>query len=166
MPINTKSAPHRELAFNSAQEILGEIDRIEAAHNAGTLQHSGNWTPGQILEHCARLPIMALDGPLFKGPLILRLVLKLPPIRKKALNGEMPRGIQLRGASADALIPPDSTTIESGLANMRKQLRRIVDGEHMTHPSAIFGHLTHDQWNTLNNKHCSMHFGFMSYPEG
>ncbi|MFG0257891.1 MAG: DUF1569 domain-containing protein [Phycisphaerales bacterium JB043] len=165
MTINTKTAPHRELTFNSPQEILDELDLLEAANNAGTLVHSGNWSPGQILEHCAKLPLMGLDGPLFKGPLLIRLLLKFPPIRKKALNGEMSRGIQLKGPPAKALVPPDTTTFEQGLSNMRAQLKRLINGETMTHPSAIFGPLTHDQWIALNNKHCAMHFGFMSYPE-
>ncbi|MHC4976805.1 MAG: DUF1569 domain-containing protein [Planctomycetota bacterium] len=165
MTVNTKTAPHRELTLNSAQEILDELDRIEAAHNAGTLTHSGNWSPGQIFEHCSKLPIMAIDGVTFKGPLIFRILLKIPPVKKKMLTGDMPRGIQLSKDPAKFLLPKDDTTFEQGLAIIREQMNRIVNGAKMTNPSPIFGPLTHDQWDSLNSKHCAMHFGFMSYPD-
>jgi uncharacterized protein DUF1569 len=165
MTINTKTAPTRTLTFDSTQDLCAELDRLETAHNAGTLTTTGNWSPGQIFDHCARVPMMALDGATFKAPLIIRLLFKFPPLKKKMLSIRMPRGIKLRGSSAIALTPDPSLSFEQGLQTLRQQLQRIKDGDLMTLPSPVFGKMTHSQWLSLNQKHCAMHFGFMQYPE-
>ena len=160
MPVNTKECQHRELSFASVEEILAELDRCQAAHTAGTLQTSGNWSPGQIFEHCSKLMVAAYDGANFKGPLLLRLLMKIPPLKNKMLNGKMPKGIQIKGPPAAFFLPKDDTTFEQGLSALRQQLQRITSGDMMTKPSPIFGPMKHNQWATLNRKHCAMHFGF------
>ncbi|MFI4892885.1 MAG: DUF1569 domain-containing protein, partial [Phycisphaerales bacterium JB058] len=60
--VNTKTAPRRELSFGSLDELGAELDRLEAAGAAGNLGHTGNWTPGEILDHLANFWTCSLDG--------------------------------------------------------------------------------------------------------
>ena len=158
--INTKEAPRRAVRFASLQELAADLDRIAAADAAGTLSVTGNWTPGQILEHCNILFKNAIDGFEGKAPLPIRLIAKL--FKKKALSGgPMKPGFKL-GRGTEWLIPSDDTTTEQGLAMLQDSVGRVLSGgEKFTHASPLFGELTHEQWVTLQLGHCSMHLSFI-----
>lgn len=159
--INTKQSARRTLAFKNLTELSAELDRIEAAHRAGTLRTTGNWSPGQILEHCSNLMRCAIDGFPGKGPpAILRWIVILL-FKKKAVSGEPPPpGIQL-GKSASFLLPTDDVPFDRGMSEIREQIARITRGDRFKHRSPVFGELTHEQWTMLQLGHCSLHLGFM-----
>jgi len=62
MTVPTKTAERRAVELHTLDDILAEVDRLEAAHNAGTLARTGNWDAGQILWHCAAVFRASLDG--------------------------------------------------------------------------------------------------------
>lgn len=159
--IDTKKADRRDLTLGSLADLSAELDRLEAAHAAGTLTTTGNWTAGQIFEHLAVLPECALDGfPPGKVPLPMRLFAQLLFKRKAVTGHPPPPGFKIP-AGADHFNPGESTSFEDGLARLRAVLSRLDAGERMTHPSPLFGTLTHDQWVNLNLGHCSMHLSFL-----
>jgi hypothetical protein len=160
--VNTKSAPHRDLNFASVDDVVAELDRMQAAHDAGTLQTTGNWSPGQMLQHIDKVWRMGLDGVDFKAPLPLRLI--FGPLKGMFVKKQPPRGIKLQGDSAQ-LLPDGAVSFEDGMAALRKTLQRLRDGEKMTHPSALFGKMSHEQWLSLNLNHAAMHLGFVRYGE-
>ena len=41
--VNTKKAPHRELNLETVDELSAELDRLQSAHESGTLAATGNW---------------------------------------------------------------------------------------------------------------------------
>ncbi|MCA9279016.1 MAG: DUF1569 domain-containing protein [Phycisphaeraceae bacterium] len=158
-PVNTKTAPHRELEFGSIADIAEELGRIEAAHAAGTLSHTGNWTAGQIMDHCAKLFVAALDGgeKAFPAPMIW---LIRAAFFKSAMGPKpMPRGFK----APKSFQPAPEVDFSTGLQHLRSRVNRVLHGEKMTHPSAIFGKMTHDQWEMIQRKHCAMHLGFLKY---
>jgi len=161
-PVNTKEAPRRAVRYATMPELAADLDRIQAAHEAGTLGHTGNWTPGQVLLHCSYLFQGALDGFTLKpAPWPLRKMVVLF-FKKKALSGKpLQPGFKLRGPAVE-LVPPDGTTFEEGHGALRSAVHRVLAGDQMTHPSPIFEHLTHDEWVTLQLGHCSMHLSFIS----
>ena len=61
-PVNTKTAPRRAVHYHCFNCLKADLDRIQRAHDAGTLTTSGNWTLAQNLWHCAKFMECALDG--------------------------------------------------------------------------------------------------------
>ena len=164
MPVNTKTAARRHLFFKCMGCLRGELDRIEAAHRAGTLTTTGNWTPGQNLDHCAVPLEEGLDGSTKKVPFVVRMFAKLiKPMLLKAKPDAMRPGFNV-GKSNPELMPSPGVTFEQGMARIRKTLARIEAGERMTKPSPWLGAMTHEEWVRLNLNHTAMHFGFLTYP--
>lgn len=163
-PINTKAVTdRRELTFNCLACVREDLDKIEAAHNAGTLRTVGNWTPGQIFQHCATFMRFALDGfpPDMKPPALVKWLAQLIWKKKTAEGAQPPAGIQLKGALS-ALVPDDDVTFEEGLAEIRAVIARVQDnGERFSHDSPLFGTFTHEEWEHVQAAHCSLHFSFI-----
>jgi len=153
--------------YHTFDDIKLEIDRFQAAHEAGSLRTTGNWSAGQILEHCG-VPIgLSIDGWLneqgqaIKFPFYLRFfgaVLIKPTLgRIKARPGiKVPK-------QASRLLPQGDRTFEDGMRIFRENLARLDAGEQMTKPSPLLGKMSHTQWTKLHLDHCRLHFGFIQY---
>ncbi len=156
----TKPDSWTPAVFRTLDELRAELDAIEAAHRAGTLRATGEWSAGQILEHCGKLMGFSFDG--FGGacaPWIIRL-LGSTFFKPRLGRSQMKPGIKLP-KSASVLLPRDAVPFEEGLGLIRSQLARIDAGEKMTHDSPVLGRMTHDQWVLLHLDHCRMHMGFL-----
>ncbi|MEN0020654.1 MAG: DUF1569 domain-containing protein [Planctomycetota bacterium] len=165
MPIDTKTAARRELFVTSVDELAGELDGLEAAMTSGSLTHTGNWTPGQIFDHCGKFMAFSYDGFPSKAPAPIRFVARLF-FKKDAVNSDkpFPPGFKLP-KQASALLPSDAISDADGLAVLRAQVVRWQAGERFEQMSPLLGPLTHDEWQTLHLKHCSMHMSFL-HPGG
>jgi len=163
MTVNTKKAERRAVELHTLDDILAEVDRLEAAHNAGTLARTGNWDAGQILWHCAAVFRASLDGfpENARPPLWLRLFGRLIKGKATAPGGEAPTGFKIPKELADAFLPSDTITFERGTSDLRGAIGRVKAGERMEVPSPIFGAMTHEQWTNLHLGHCQMHFSFL-----
>lgn len=161
MTVNTKEASRRALRFSSIEDLAADLDNIEAAAKANTLTVTGNWTAGQILEHCNILFKGAIDGFPGQAPLFVRVIVKLF-FKKKALSGEpLKPGIKL-GKGTEWLLPNSDVGVDQGIAMLRASVDRVLNGgERFTHASPAFGELTHEEWVILNLGHCSMHMSFI-----
>lgn len=152
--------------YGSFEDLRTELDRFEAAHRAGTLTTTGNWSAAQILDHCAQPILTGLDGAPtdMKLPWYMRLAGRL--VFKPMLGrSKMKPGIKLpKGASE--WLPDESVGFEAGMGTMRGALDRIERGERMTHDSPLMGPMTHERWTMLNLDHCRLHFGFIRCGEG
>ena len=156
--VNTKAAPRRDLDFQDLQAILADLDRLEAAEQAGTLVQHGNWTLGQNAAHLGDFIQQSFDGFRFKAPIVIKLLFTgLKPV---FLGRPFPSGIKLRGSS-QTLLPQDTVSTEEGLELLRKQIGRIQNGEQMTQPSPLFGKLRHEQWVLLHRLHANLHLSFL-----
>ncbi len=161
--VNTRTAAHRSLRFESLDALDAELDRIESALAAGGLRTTGNWTVGQIGEHLGKFVRCSYDG--FEGgpPWPVRVVFSALFKRLALGDGPVPRGIRLPKKAA-SLLPGPAVDNREGLKMLRRQLARIRAGEPMLQKSPIFGALTHKQWVHLHLKHAAMHLGFVAYP--
>ncbi|MCA9303838.1 MAG: DUF1569 domain-containing protein [Phycisphaerales bacterium] len=148
--------------YRTLDELSAEIDRIETAHQAGTLTATGNWSPGQIMEHCAKIFDGALDGFEAQAPLPIRLLGRFV-FKPRLGKSHMKPGIKLP-AKAKSVLPADEVPTEQGIAHMRSVLGRIRSGEKMTHDSPVLGKMTHEQWVLMHLDHCRLHFGFLKFP--
>ena len=149
----------RSLRFGRMQDLLDDLERLGEAPRIRT---SGNWTPGQIVQHVTKLVDGSLDGFGFRAPLPLRLMGKA--LRSAALNRPLMAGIRLRGRMKQ-LEPDPSVTWEQAVADLRRQVERIEQGARMTRNSPFLGELVHEEWEQLHCRHAEMHFSFMHAEE-
>jgi len=161
-PVDTKSAERRDIRYETIDDLKADLDAIERAHKAGTLTTTGNWTPGQIFQHCANLWQCALDGFPDNGSWILRVLVRAAFL-KKILSSDKPppAGFKIP-KQAGYLAPDDEVKFEEGLRILRTQVNRVAErGEKFTHPSPLLGKLTHEQWTTVQLGHCRLHLSFL-----
>jgi hypothetical protein len=161
--IQTKSAPRRDLSFHCTGCLRAELDRIEAAERSGALAHTGNWSPGENLDHVARVWEYSLDGfpDGMKSNFVVRLMAGL--MRKSFTSGKtLPAGFNY-GKMGAYMAPRPGCTVQEGLARLRRVIDRLDRGEQMTHASPAFGTLSHDEWMRLHLGHAQLHLGFIAY---
>ncbi len=160
--VDTKSADRRDIRYATIDDLRADLDAIEAAHKAGTLKTTGNWSPGQIFQHCANLWQCALDGFPDNGSWPVRFLVRTLFL-KKILNSDAkpPAGFKIP-KSASYLTPDDEVRFEEGLKILRTQVNRVAQrNEQFAHPSPLLGTLTHEQWTTVQLGHCRLHLSFL-----
>lgn len=164
MPVNTKQAERRELLYTSIDDLRSDLDRLDAAHAAGTLRTTGNWSAGQAMEHCSILAECAIEGFPSSPPALVRW-LCIVLLKKKALRGgSPPAGFKIPKQAA-FLEPGEGTTYEEGAARLRRVFDRVTTGgERFRQDSPVFGKLSHDEWVRLQLGHSSLHMSFV-HPE-
>ena len=160
--IDTKrSASFRHLRLESLDDLLGEVDRIEAAALEGSLVANGNWTAGQILSHLAAWIEYAYVGfPIKAPPFFIRWALRLQ--LKKMLDGAMPRGVKIpsvKGGTTGA----DDAPVQEAAARYRRAIARLKTDEPAPYASPAFGELDDEQRRKLQLRHAELHLGYLSY---
>ena len=159
-PVDTKHANRRALDYADWQAVLLDLDAIVASLDAGTLRTSGNWTPGEIGDHCARFIGGALDGFDASMPWPMRVVARLFLMKRMLSDAPIPAGFKLP-KSAEQLQPERGVDDRHGLERLRWAVARLEAGELMDQPSPLLGPLTHEQWTTLQRKHLELHMSFL-----
>jgi hypothetical protein len=160
MPTSTRTAFRRELKLDSLADLEAELDRVRAAHHAGTLRASGNWTPGQILGHLAKWIGFYYDGFPFAVPGVIRLLCRL--FRAKLIAMPIKPGMVVRPKSGNVGDDP-AYAFEEGWDRLRAQLDRIRAGESLAGPNPLFGRVTHEEAMRLHLNHAALHLGFLHY---
>ncbi len=145
----------RELHFSSMGDILDDVEYLAAGDPPRT---AGNWTSAQIVAHVGRVIDYSIEGfPTPKAALPLRFVCWL--LRRIVLTRPMQPGVKLPRNFA-ALIPDHGTTWEDAVDGFRAVYTKLAT-RRMTHPSPVFGRMSHEQWEQLHCRHAEMHFSFM-----
>lgn len=159
--VNTKAVTdRRSLRFNSTADYRLDIDRLEAAHKAGTLRASGNWTPGQAFAHLAAFIDFAYDGyppELRPPPRLFRFIFGLA--KKKYFHGRLPVGIRIPGVK-NGTVGADLVAINEGLTRLKRALSRL-ESSAPTVPNPVFGRLSHEDWTALHLRHAELHLSFL-----
>ena len=158
----SKVEQRRKLQFETIDDCLAELERIEEAERQGKLKTLGNWTAGQNLSHLASWIEYGWDGyPMDKPPLALRLVMKsmLGGILKKGMDA----GVNIPGIEGGTLGADDMET-QPAVERYRAALNRLKSGEAATHDSPAFGKMTHEKRVLLNLRHAELHLGFLDFP--
>ena len=160
-PVNTKTAPRRAVHYHCFNCLKADLDRIQRAHDAGTLTTSGNWTLAQNLWHCAKFMECALDGFPSSAPAPVRWIAALL-FKRSAVKTDkpVPAGFKLPKEAA-YLLPPEDIAFDDAMSYLRNTIARLDNNERFTHPSPLLGDLTHDEWTTLHLKHCMLHLSFL-----
>lgn len=151
----------RILKFTCTGCLSADLDAMQRAHDAGTLTALGNWSAGQILQHCAKVIGFSMDGFPSKAPWIVRFLFTTF-LKKRALKDiPIDPGMDLPKQAA-FMLPDDAVTFDQGMQDMRDVLARLKAGDRMEQPSPILGELTHDQWMGMMLRHAAMHQSFIA----
>ena len=165
--VDTKQAARRDVRYASLEELRADVEAIRASHEAGTLEHTGNWNAGQAFWHLGVFMRMSMDGfPDQRPPWLLRM-LGRHVVKKMVLSGKPAKpGFKLP-SSVSWLDPVASgvTTFEEGYNEIGSVLERAEAGERFTQDSPIFGPLSHEEWCVLHRGHGAMHLSFQ-HPGG
>jgi len=154
-----KVTDRRHLQFNSIDDVLADIDRIVAAEKAGTLRHTGNWTPGQAMGHVAAWINYGYEGfPMKAPPWPIRVILKF--IVKGYLKKGMRPGVKIPGTK-DGTYGTDQLSTEEGAARLRAALLRLKNGEPARFVSPGFGPMSEADRIKLTVRHAQLHLSFM-----
>ena len=158
----SKVEQRRKLQFETIDDCLAELERIEEAERQGKLKTLGNWTAGQNLSHLASWIEYGWDGyPMDKPPLALRLVMKsmLGGILKKGMDA----GVNIPGIEGGTLGADQMETL-AAVDRFRSALNRLKAGELAKYDSPAFGKMTHEKRVLLNLRHAELHLGFLDFP--
>jgi hypothetical protein len=159
--INTRKVARRKLRFATIDEALGEIDRIVAAEQAGTLHTTGNWTAGQIMGHIAAWINYSFEGyPLRPPPWIIRFILRR--LGRRYLRDGMRAGQHIPGIEGGT-VGIESLSTAEGAERVRRALRRLTSGEVARFDSPAFGPMSMDDRIQLNLRHAELHLSFLQY---
>lgn len=163
MPTDTRKVYRRQLRFETLAELDAELDRVRAAHHAGTLRASGNWTPGQILGHLAKWIRWYLDDRFpFAAPGLMRFVGKL--FRNKIINAPFKPGLKFTPKSGDLGGDP-AYEFEEGWDRLTDQLDRLRAGETLACTTPLVGPVTHEEGLRIHLNHAALHLSFL-HPDG
>ena len=144
----------RSLRFGRMADLVADVDSLGVDVVA-----TGNWNPGQIVDHVTKVIVFSLDGfEVPKAPLPLRLIGSL--IKNATLNKPMKPGVKLPGKFSFML--PGDVAWDDARRRLAEVVARFDGGERMTRPSPIFGELSHEQWIQLHCRHAEMHFSFLN----
>ncbi|MFN0054445.1 MAG: DUF1569 domain-containing protein [Planctomycetales bacterium] len=145
----------RELSYGSVEEVLADVDRLEAGCN-----RSGNWDLPQTCSHLAFFVEGALEGGAFSVPWLLRKLFGRPILRRILSQGRMKTGVPAPKESVPTTgegIAADPTAVD----RLRRALKRMWDHQGEFHDSPFFGHLTPEEWRRLTLIHCAHHLSFL-----
>jgi hypothetical protein len=162
--VNTgKVTDRRTLKLRSLADLRADIDRIEAAANAGTLRRTGNWTTGQVLGHLAAWMSYPYVGfPMKRAPWFVRLIVGRR--KNRYLNEAMPSGVRIPGIEGGT-VGLEDLTVQEAVSKLRSSIARLESGAPPVHPSPVFGEMTLDEVVRLNLRHAELHLSFL-HPEG
>jgi len=160
-PVDTRQSKRRSIHFQSMADILADVERLGAQPR----EHTGNWTPAQILTHLGALVEGSMDGFDFKMPWLIRMFGRV--IRNGSLRKPMSSGFKAPMPIRPESVAPDDPGWDVALPRFRSLLQRSMITGAMIRPSPLFGELTHDQWVQLHCRHAELHLSFIhpSAPE-
>jgi len=160
MTIDTRKVKDRRtLRCSGLADFQRDLDALEAAHKAGTLRKTGNWTPGMIFTHLAAFIDYGYNGypaemvpPWFIKPMI-RLM------RNRWLAKGFPPGVKIPRIEAGT-VGAEDVSFEEGIARLRASIARL-EREPQTVQSPAFGLMPHDQAIALTCRHAELHLSFL-----
>jgi hypothetical protein len=156
-PINTSKAHRRKIHFDTIDQAIAEAERIANLELNGTIQYSGNWTAGQILNHCGGWAEYVYKPNPLKAPWPIRFVMKF--LKNRFLNHGLPSGRNIPKVEGGTLIV-EPVDVRQALGRFKEAYSRLKR-EPPTHPSPVFGTMTQEEAIKLNLRHAELHLSFV-----
>lgn len=151
----------RTLSFDTIDDVVEDVNRIQAADTDQTLAVCGQWTAGEILTHLSAWIEYGYEGyPMKPAPWIVRQGMKLV-LRSILKNGMKPGGKipGVEGGTTGQIKVATETACQRYLV----ALNRLASGEPVKHPSPGFGEMSADRRVKLNLRHAELHLSFIYF---
>jgi uncharacterized protein DUF1569 len=156
-PIDTsKLADRRILRFESIDDCLDEANRLAPSHRRGQCKQLGNWTLGQTFGHLATWAEYSYSPCPIKAPWFVRFFMGFK--RSSYIYGPMKPGIRIPRVD-NGTLGTEPIEMEEGLQRFMKAFERLRR-ETPTCPSPVFGMMTRQEAQAMNQRHAELHFGF------
>ena len=157
--VNTKTCRRRLVAYSSLDDIAKDLDKIEAAHRAGTLKKLGNHEVGPICHHLGQAMQRSFDGFPIRVNALLGLLGKA--LKKKVLSKPFQPGFRLN-AKAESVAWNDAIPFAEGVALLRAQIARAgAPGAAPGGAHPFFGPMSPAEWQTYYLRHAELHLSFV-----
>lgn len=153
--IDTKTAPRRQVSYQTLDDIVVDAERMAAAGAPTT----GNWSKGQIFEHVALIMDMTVNGFTFTLNPFVRFFAKTFFLKRFLKNG-MPSGFKPSKPVAQKVVP-EETDEQQALNHLRSAIERLKQLDHDVE-HAVFGKLDPNQARAINRRHAEMHMSFIA----
>ena len=158
-PKSTTGVLRRSLRLSTLDEILQDAEAI----TAGPHHTTADWTAAQNIWHVTFLIDGAVNGIPIRMPFFVPWVMRLV-MKRRALARGFPTGLQppaVLRKRVKPIMPPADVTLEDALAYLRSSVAAASKPGAMTHPSPVFGPMTHAQWLQFHCRHAELHFSFI-----
>jgi hypothetical protein len=156
MTVATKSVTNRrQIRYETYDNLLSDAEALAA----GEIETIGNWSYGQILEHISATMCAKIDGFSFRGPLPLRIIMKLF-MMSKFLNKGLPAGFSIPKKAEHLFKPDDGATTDAGMEFLRSAIER-TNSEPATAEHPFLGPLTPEEWQKFDLRHAELHMSFV-----
>ena len=145
----------RTLRFETLGDLVADARAVALAPHEAT----GNWNASQILLHVAGLVGVANRGTDARLPLPVRAAGKA--MRLLGLHRRpIPSGIKAPPALMAENDDNARVPVEEAVATLEREVAE-AEATPMSHPSPLFGRLSHADWVALHCRHAELHFSFL-----
>ncbi len=159
----TSSLNRRTLSFETIDDVIEDVNRIQAADANQTLAVCGQWTAGEILTHLSAWIEYGYEGyPMQPAPWIVRQGMKLF-LRSILKNGMKPGG-KIPGVEGGTTGQMKVAT-ETACQRYLVALNRLASNEPVKYPSPGFGDLSTEKRVKLNLRHAELHLSFIHFQQ-
>jgi hypothetical protein len=159
---NVSARARRQIHLQSPADLLAEVDRIAASASVGLVRPSGNWTAAQVFEHLAKFIEYSFDGFPFMYPWPMRFASWVVGTISWRWLMQLAFRPGFTNPRVAAAVEPDAgVTLKQAAQSVRKQLRRILDGEQMVQRNPTGELPSHEQWVECHLRHAELHLGFL-----
>ena len=155
MAVNVKQAERRELHFDSLDAILADAEAV----TAGPHRVTGNHTAAQLIHHIAVPMDKAVNGFDFDAPLVMKVFGRV--LKVFGVDRPIKPGIRPPKSVEERFWAPADISLDEAIVYLRRSVKAANVPGSMTHPSPLFGKMTHEQWLGLNYRHAELHLGFI-----
>ncbi len=153
--VDKSQAARRELHFADLAAIARDVESV----TAGPHHTTGNWTSGQIVEHLAVMFRIANHGSTVKLPWPVRVmgrVLKALKVHRRTIKP----GLKLPPRVEREFVPPPGVELAAAKRHLLDEIA-VAQERPMSHPSPLFGRMSHADWVALHCRHAELHLSFI-----
>ena len=143
----------RQLDLPDFRAVIAEVQRLQREG----YDCAGNWNLCQACDHLTYFLEASLDGPKFRTPWLLKVLLGRMVLRRILRSRRMKSG----APTPQKPLPAADGDVNAAVSRLERAIQRLESHVGELHDSPFFGHLTPQEWRDLHLIHCNHHLGFL-----